>query len=448
MPKSAKATTPRAPELTLTLAPDRSLIWEQGDSVRYLVADIGVTGELPTDAERPPLNLALAIDVSGSMNGEKLEAARRTAMAVAQGMSEHDRLTIVSFADEAMLHLAARSMNAAGRAEAVQAIGQMMTLGCTNLHAGWELAGETAARAMSEMPRATTRIVLLTDGMANVGIADPAVLARAAGAMQQRGILTSAVGIGDDYQEGLLSAMTEAGGGRLHDAANAQEISEVVLGELLEGRLALVERATLRVELGRGLKQCELLGSWAMTPGPDVIEVMVGSLRPDVPKRIVLRVTCDAGAPGTLIAFNASLRAERADGLGQVAVSAPEAYLRFVPEAENNAQVRDQDRSLAALMVWQSMVMGRAVQMNREAVPGAARRYLERELRYLKRYARGIAGSETLIAEVESLWERIDEWLDERVRKDVYMATMKRGRYEEDVRSAPRARVRDVLRRR
>ncbi len=73
-PSGPTEPTPTTPKLTL--APDRSLMWAEGDSVRYLVADIGVTGELPTAAEQPPLNLALAIDVSGSMSGGKLEAAR------------------------------------------------------------------------------------------------------------------------------------------------------------------------------------------------------------------------------------------------------------------------------------------------------------------------------------------------------------------------------------
>jgi len=167
-----------------------------------------------------------------------------------------------------------------------------------------------------------------------------------------------------------------------------------------------------------------------------------------VPKRIVFRVTCEAGAVGVLIPFNASVTAQCADGSGEISARAPEMYLRFVASDENKAQPRDQDRSLAALMVWQSTVLGRAVQMNREAARGEARRYLERELRYLKRYARGVVNAGALIAEVELLTAQIDEVMDERVRKDIYMATMKRGRYEWDVRSAPRVGVVEMLRRR
>jgi len=240
--------------------------------------------------------------------------------------------------------------------------------------------------------------------------------------------------------------MTEAEGGRLHDAADAREISEVVLGELLEGRRALLERVTLHVQMGRGVRSCEMLGSWAATSSADAVEVMVGSLRPDAPKRVVFRVTCDAGAPGTLIPFNASLTAQCADGSGAVSVRAPEFYLRFVADAENNAQVRDQDRSLAALMVWQSMVMGRAVQMNRAGELGAAKRYVSAELRWMKKYARGLINAGALIAEVELLVVRIGEDMGERMRKDVYMATMKRGRFEGDLRSAPRANVDEMLR--
>ena len=439
------STTPRPPQLTLTLAADRSLIWTAGDSVRYLVADINVDGELPPTNEQVPLNLALAIDVSGSMQGEKLESAKRTALAVANGMRDIDRLTIVSFSDDAILHLSARQMDSAGRAEARDAIRRLRTISSTNLFGGWQLAGETLVEAMRGADRASHRIILLTDGQANVGVSDAPSLAMHTATLQQRGVITSAVGIGDDYDQEILAAMTEAGGGRLHDAENAGEINEVVLGELLEGRRALVERVTLTIKLGRGLRRCELLGSWAMTPGPDEIQVMVGSLRPESPKRVVLRVTCDAGAAGSLIPFNASVTAQRADGAGEISAVAPEMYLRFVEDVENNAQVRDRERSLAALLVWQSTALTEAITMNRAGHREQAKHKLGQELRWMRRYAEGLQRAEGLITEAEVLYHDIGYDLEERSRKDVAMMLMQRSRSEEDLRSKPRRAMRDTL---
>src|SRR3954471_25033414 len=106
---------------------------------------------------------------------------------------------------------------------------------------------DVVAIAMAAGAGASHRLLLLSDGQANEGTTDRAELAHHTGELLKRGIITSAVGIGDGYDEELLGAMAEAGGGRLHDAGEAHEIGEVVLGELREGRDALLERATLRL---------------------------------------------------------------------------------------------------------------------------------------------------------------------------------------------------------
>jgi Ca-activated chloride channel family protein len=155
--------TPRNPSLSLSFAADRHLIWEAGDSVRYLVADIGADGVLPQADKETPLNVALAIDVSGSMGGGKLEAACRTAIAVAEGMRPTDRLTIVSFSDEAVLHLDAEKMTAQGKRVAREAIEGLELRGMTNLFDGWTLAGVHVAEAMRANDRASHRGLLMTD---------------------------------------------------------------------------------------------------------------------------------------------------------------------------------------------------------------------------------------------------------------------------------------------
>ncbi len=438
--------TPRQPSLSLAFAPDRHLIWEDGDSVRYLVADIGADGVLPQTDKETPLNVALAIDVSGSMNGGKLEAACRTAIAVAEGMRSTDRLTIVSFADTAVMHLDAEPMTVSGKEAARRAIGALHTLGSTNLFDGWSLAGERVATAMRIDDRASHRILLLTDGQANVGLVDRAELARHAGELQDRGILTSAVGIGDGYDEALLAGMVQEGGGRLHDAAEANEIGEVVLGELMEGRRALVERATLRVQLGE-VERAEVVGAWANSIRGSVVEVLVGSLQLDAPKRVVIRVHCPAGEPGRRIEFTANLTAQLPDGSGEIAAAPISCHLEFAASRANNAQRRNPEISLSALSAWTSETMRRAIQLNREHDRRRARHYLSKELRYLELYARGLSGSEPFMIELALLSEQIEEEMEERTRKDVYMASMKRERGEWDSRLKPRGSVGEMLRR-
>ena len=99
--------------------------------------------------------------------------------------------------------------------------------------------------------------------------------------------------------------MAEAGGGRLHDAGAAHEIGEVVLGELRAGRDALLKRATLRLTVPATLR-AEVVGAWSQTALPGALEVLVGTLLPDRPKRVVFRLHGPTGAPGTALLLGVS----------------------------------------------------------------------------------------------------------------------------------------------
>ena len=404
--------------LDLAAGLDRALAWEQGGSVRYLVADLAARGGQGVAAGRepPPLNLALAVDVSGSMAGEKLDAARRTAAAVAEALGPRDRLALVAFDSQAELLLAARPIDDGGRRAAVAAIGRLAERGGTNLFEGWLRAAEQVAAAMEAGPKASHRLVLLSDGQANEGVTDRSELARHAGGLAARGVVTSAVGIGDGYDEQLLGAMAEAGGGRLHDAAAAQEIGEVVLGELREGRRALLERATLRLSVPANLR-AEVVGAWAHAALPGAVEVLAGALLADRPKRVVFRLHCPAGEPGTALLLGVSATGALPDGAGAVEARPAEVELRLARGRENTAQPRDLGRSLAAIQAWQAEALRRAVRMNREGDHRAVRHFLERELRWMERYARGVPGAAPLLAELVLVLRRAGEEWDERTRR-------------------------------
>lgn len=440
------ALTPPPTTLALTLGLDRRLAWAEGASVRYAVADLAAIGAPAAQAETPPLNLALAIDVSGSMDGNKIVAARDTATAVAQALTARDRLTIVAFDSTSEMLLDAVPMDAAGRKAALAAIRRLEPRGNTNLWEGWLLAGERVAVAMEADLKASHRVLLLSDGQANAGVTNPTELAHHCGELLARGIITSAVGIGDGYDEALLGGMAEAGGGRLHDAEQPHEIGEVVLGDLLEGRSALLERTTLRITVPANIR-AEVVGSWAHTVLPGTIEVMAGMLLPDRPKRVVIRLHCPAGAAGTTVLLGASAGGALPDGSGLVEAEPVEAEVRLAQAHENNAQERDIERSLAAFAAWQADAMRRAVGLNREGDWRGAKHYLERELRWLENYARGLPGAEPLLAELVLLLRRAEEDLSPRLRKELHAASVMRSRSENDLRSAERVSIGDMLRR-
>ena len=434
------------PTLSLVAGADRSLAWKDGNSVRYLVADLVARRDANSRGEITPLNLALAIDVSSSMAGEKLAFARNTALSVVDVLEPRDRLTLVAFSHKAVLLLDALAMDPAGRAAAATAIGGLHSHGNTDLSAGWLLAAEHLAIAMQDAGRASHRLLLLSDGQANQGIIDPSELAHHAGALLARGIVTSTIGIGNGYDEALLGGMAEAGGGRLHDAEHAREISEVVLGELLEGRGALLERVRLCISVPATMR-AEVVGPWAHSVLGGTIEVLVGTLLPDRLRRVVLRLHCPAGAPGEVLLLGAAAEGMLPDGTGQVEAPPADIEIRLARSGDNNAQPRDLDLSQAVVQAWHAAILRKAVGLNRSGDRRGGRHFLEREMRLIERYARGVPGVETMLAELVLLLRRVDEDWGERTRKDVFSASVQRGRYEADLREELRAPLLERLRR-
>src|SRR5205823_5116603 len=98
------------------------------------------------------------------------------------------------------------------KTEILRAIGAIETGGSTNLSGGWLAGCQQAAEQQREGQ--LDRVLLLTDGLANVGIVDPSELCRHAAELRRRGIVASTLGIGHDFNEELLEAMARNGGGR------------------------------------------------------------------------------------------------------------------------------------------------------------------------------------------------------------------------------------------
>ena len=134
------------------------------------------------------------------------------------------------------------------------------------------------------------------------------------------------------------------------------------------------------------------------------------------------------------------------DGSGLVEAEPVETELRLAHGHDNTAQERDIDRSLAAFTAWQAEAMRRAVGLNREGDRRGAKHFLERELRWLEGYARGLPGTEPLLAELVLLPRRVEEDRDPRLRKELHAASSMRARHEKELRSAPRAPLADRLR--
>src|SRR4051812_31435433 len=146
--------------------------------------------------ERAPLDIALVVDRSGSMGGQKLAAVKACGAYLARRMGAGDRLAVVAYDDaiDLVAPLAPVELH-----RLLAALGALGPGGSTNLSGGW-LKGLEQLRG-TQREEAVRRILLLTDGLANVGITEPGALVGLAEQARQAGIGTTTIGVGDDFDE-------------------------------------------------------------------------------------------------------------------------------------------------------------------------------------------------------------------------------------------------------
>ena len=202
-----------------------------GEHDVHAMVEIAVP-ERESGEERAPLRLALVVDRSGSMAGQKLRVARRCAAWLLDRRRATDEIALVTYDDH--VDLLAPLAPANGRTH--DAVRRIEPGGSTNLSGGWLKGLEALQGANGDGVR---KVILLSDGLANVGVTDGESLAALAAKGREQGIGTTTIGFGNDFDEKLMTAMADAGGGAAH-FAETPDAAPGIFTQELEGLTQVV----------------------------------------------------------------------------------------------------------------------------------------------------------------------------------------------------------------
>jgi Ca-activated chloride channel family protein len=173
--------------------------------------------------ERRPYHLSLVIDRSGSMSGEPLLEAVRCARHIVDRLDATDVASLTVFDDRVKTLAPAQPVG--DRKALHMALAQVRSGGSTNLHGGW-LAGAKSILAEAKTA-ALARVILLSDGNANVGdTTDTDEIAALCADAAEKGVTTSTYGLGRDFNEDLMVEMGKRGGGNHYYGATAADLFE------------------------------------------------------------------------------------------------------------------------------------------------------------------------------------------------------------------------------
>jgi len=245
---------------TIIVSPLKAAIPAQGGHLDLLVRV--QAPDLPKDksVEHTPKRLALVVDRSGSMQGKPLREALRCVMHIASHLTPKDQLSLVVYDDQVEVMVPLSEVSSVSAIQ--QAVDMVHSGGSTDLFSGWlrgaeQLEGGTAG--------AVSRVVLLSDGQANHGETRISHIQQECKAWLEKGVSTTTVGLGRDFNEDLMIAMADAGGGQQYYGQTAED-----LYDSFDQELSLLQAMLLR---GIALK---------LIPAPGVIVEML-SVAPQHP---------------------------------------------------------------------------------------------------------------------------------------------------------------------
>lgn len=276
-----------------------------GDSTVYARIRIG-TAPRPERA-RGPVNLALAIDTSGSMEGEAIEEARRAAQQMIDALKDGDRLAIVVFHSRAEVLLESAELDADVRADARKKVAAIEARGTTEMAGGLQSALDQVQAHFDA--KGVNRVVLLGDGIPNNAGSIDYTARRAA----ELGVAITTLGLGLDYDETLMGKIADVSGGRYQYIESADRLAGFFKEELQRIDTVYGRRATAMITPGPGVRIDAVVGAGTPSPGQPA-HVALGDITRGDSRDILVRMTVTprkAGVPiellDTVITFDDAL---------------------------------------------------------------------------------------------------------------------------------------------
>ena len=347
----------------LIVRTDRRLIRPNWHSQRFLLARL-VAPRAIADRVRPPVNLAIVLDRSGSMSGQKLAVAKAAVEAAIARLQPDDRFSVVVYDDVVDVVVDSTSASVAARSGAIERLGTVEARGSTNLGEGWLRGCEQVASHLLE--RGVNRCLLLTDGLANIGITDSSVLSSHAAELRARGVSTSTFGVGDDFDERLLQELADAGGGHFYYIADAPQIGDAITSEVGETLEVVARDVSLEVTARDDIR-IEPISPYTVLARGNRTTVSLGDLSSEQVVEVVLRLSFPYGDLGHETGAIVGLTDR--DGAFAVDVAGRTDPVRltwtYADDRANDAQPRDVEVDRAVARLFAARARQAAVQRNR-----------------------------------------------------------------------------------
>jgi Ca-activated chloride channel homolog len=255
---------------------------------------IGLKGfELPSESDRAPVNMAIVLDRSGSMAGEKLARAREAAIKAIGLLQSGDIVSVVTY--DSVVNVVVPATKVSDKQSIYRSIRRIRKGGSTALFAGVS-KGASEVRKFLDKTR-VNRVILLSDGLANVGPSTPSELGQLGASLGKEGISVTTIGLGLGYNEDLMTQLAGMSDGHHAFVQNSADLNRIFASEFNTALTVVANQFNIIIRCADSIRPIRVLGRQAQIIGQEV-HVNLNQLSSNQEKYVMLEVEVPAGVAG------------------------------------------------------------------------------------------------------------------------------------------------------
>jgi Ca-activated chloride channel family protein len=294
---------------------DRTVL--PAETTERAIVKIGLDCVRPPRRElRPPVNLAIVIDRSGSMAGERIAKAKEAALEGVRRLAPDDIAALVVYDTSVQVLVPAQRVGNGRQLE--QAIRGIEVGGNTALHGG-VTRGAAEVRRNLEDRRFVNRVILLSDGLANVGPSSPEELGRLGTSLMKEGISVTTIGLGLGFNEDLMTRLAQRSDGNTYFVENSGDLPRIFAAELGDVLNVVARRVVIEIDFPAGVRPLNFVGREGVIRGQRA-ELSLNQLYGGQEKFALVEVEVSPSSPGAEIEI-ARARVSYEDALNQRAAT-------------------------------------------------------------------------------------------------------------------------------
>lgn len=361
--------------------------------------------KLDDQSERTPANIAIVLDKSGSMSGDKLHNAKEAARIAVGLLNKNDIVSIVSY--DSTVNVLVPATKVTDKKAIYKAIDKMHANGSTALFAGVS-KGAAEVRKFLNKDR-VNRVILLSDGQANIGPSSPTELGELGASLGKDGIAVTTIGLGTGYNEDLMANLAGFSDGNHAFVKDAEDLAKIFKYEFGDVLSVVAQDVEIKIHCKEGVKPVRLLGRDGTILGQTVTTRM-NQLYSEQEKYVLIEVEVPAGKAkqekglaDVNVAYQ-NMHTRKQDSLADYMKVAYSESTDDVQGALNKAVVQSATKQLA------NEASKKALHLRDAGKRDEARQVLQESASFISDKAADLGGSYG--AELESLSEEVSQNAD------------------------------------